>query len=258
MTRFRQLMTAIALSTYFMVVYGSCATITSLRSNVGSIVYEWERHIPLVPIFIIPYMSIDIFFFLAPFLCKTREGCSVLIRRIVAGITIAGLCYLIFPLKLAMERPLVEGWSKPIFNFLHGFDQPYNLLPSLHIILRTILTEHYVESSRGLWRISVHLWFFLIGASTLLIHQHHVIDVVAGFIVAVIICYRFPNQPRDRYVSHGRRLAYLYTLLAFTLAVLACLYLPVSAILWWPSISCGVVALSYGGYIGNLMYVPRG
>ena len=42
------------------------------------------------------------------------------------------------PLKMGVPRPQVTGWTGMLFNCLHGFDQPYNLVPSLHIALRTI------------------------------------------------------------------------------------------------------------------------
>src|SRR5207249_8670200 len=38
----------------FFLVYGACNWITSLRSDVGSCYFGWERLIPFVPSFIIP------------------------------------------------------------------------------------------------------------------------------------------------------------------------------------------------------------
>jgi transposase len=50
------------LSLIFMVVYGGCSWITAHRSDVGTWHYQWERFIPFVPLMIVPYMSIDLFF----------------------------------------------------------------------------------------------------------------------------------------------------------------------------------------------------
>ena len=47
-------------------------------------------------------------------------------------------------------------------------DQPYNLLPSLHIALRTILAETYARHTRGVLRHASNIWFVLIGLSALL------------------------------------------------------------------------------------------
>jgi len=40
---------------------------------------------------------------------------------------------------------------------LYGFDQPYNLAPSLHIALRSLLWGIYVRHTRGLLRIGVQV-----------------------------------------------------------------------------------------------------
>ena len=130
-----------ALSLLFMVVYGGCNWITAHRSDVGTWYYSWERFIPFVPLMIVPYMSIDLFFAAGPFLCQSREELRTLVRRITFAILAAGACFLLLPLKIAVSCPPVNGWTGALFNFLHGFDQPYNLVPSLHITLRTILAD---------------------------------------------------------------------------------------------------------------------
>ncbi|RXM40309.1 hypothetical protein BOQ62_06250 [Chryseobacterium sp. CH21] len=47
---------------------------------------------------------------------------------------IAGICFLLFPLKFSLPKPEVNssilGYS---FQFLKAFDSPFNQAPSLHI-----------------------------------------------------------------------------------------------------------------------------
>ena len=40
-------------------------------------------------------------------------------------------------------------------------------------------------------------WFTLIGVSTLLVYQHHVIDLLGGFLVAVVCCRLIPEKSAD-------------------------------------------------------------
>ena len=54
--------------------------------DVGTFYFEWERKIPFVPFFILPYLSIDLFFVVAPFLCRTDRELSMLAKRIAAAI----------------------------------------------------------------------------------------------------------------------------------------------------------------------------
>src|SRR5687767_3964897 len=125
--------TSALLSLLFLVVYGTCNYIASRRTDVGTLYFEWERYIPFVPLMIIPYMSIDLFFVAAPFLCRDERELETLRKRIVFVIAVAGACFLLFPFRFAFERPQASGWLGAIFNWFRTMDQPYNLLPSLHI-----------------------------------------------------------------------------------------------------------------------------
>src|SRR5262249_53861456 len=73
---------SIALSLLFVVVYGGCNWITAHRSDVGTWFYSWESFIPFVPLMIIPYMSINLFFLGGPFLCQSRNELRVFAKRI--------------------------------------------------------------------------------------------------------------------------------------------------------------------------------
>src|SRR5205814_7717779 len=191
MMRVRALGTSVGLSVLFLVVYGGCNWITAQRHDVGTLYFEWERFIPFVPLMIIPYLSIDLFFIAAPFLCRSERELATFSKRIIAAIVVAGICFLLFPLRFAFERPHASGWLGAAFDWFRGMDQPYNLLPSLHISLRTILAQLYARHTRGLWRGASNVWFFFVGLSTLLTYQHHFMDVVGGFAVGVYCIYFF-------------------------------------------------------------------
>ena len=92
--RVKALWASVGLSILFLIVYGGCNWITAHRANVGMFYFEWERRIPFVPFFILPYMSIDLFFVAAPFLCRTERELSILAKRIAATIIVAGIFFL--------------------------------------------------------------------------------------------------------------------------------------------------------------------
>jgi len=172
--------------------------------------FDWERHIPFVAITIVPYMSIDIFFVLAPFLCSTRDELRILCRRIGLSILIAGACFLSVPLEMGFPRPETSGWAGALFRLLHGFDQPYNLFPSLHIALGALLATFYVRHTRGWVRNGVRVWFGLIYVSTLLTFQHHTVDVVGGFILALGCHYLVRERVGVRVAIPTIRVGFLY------------------------------------------------
>jgi membrane-associated phospholipid phosphatase len=244
------------LSALFMAVYGAINWLTTQRADVGMLFFEWERAIPFVPWLIVPYMSIDLFFVVAPFLCKSEEELKVFARRVVFAVLVAGVVFLLFPLKFAFARPAAEGWIGFLFNALTSFDEPFNLLPSQHITLRTILAATYARHAKGVWKSLAHVWFSLIGISTVLVYQHHVLDVVGGFMVAGLAFYLFSHAPRRLPFVPNYRIGFYY-LGGFTVvATIVLVTGPWGAILIWPAVSLLIVAAGYFKF-GPAVYRKR-
>jgi len=242
-----QFAASIGLSALFLVVYGWCNWFTAQRANVPTLFFEWERAIPFVPLMIAPYMSIDLFFVAAPFLCRTNRELATFSKRIAAAILVGGVCFLLFPLQFAFERPHAAGWLGAVFDWFRGMDQPYNLLPSLHIALRTILADLYARHTRSLLRTASNIWFILIGLSAVLTYQHHVMDVVAGFALGAYCLYFFPGTAARLPVVPNQRVGFYYSAGAFVTAALMILFWPWGAFLIWPFVSLGLMAAAYFG-----------
>ena len=223
-------------------VYGACNRFTAARSDVGLWMWDWEKHIPFVREFIVPYWSLDLFFCGAFFLCRSRAELNLLTRRLVAVVLASGACFLLFPLQMGLPRPEPSGWTAPLFRALYAGDQPYNLAPSLHISLRAILWTCYGAHLTGALRRAIKFWFFLIGLSTLLVWQHHVIDVAAGFLMAWAVMAALPAPgPAAARGPRSARLAFRYGLGAVVCAGLALVWFGFA----WPAVSLGIVALAY-------------
>ena len=195
--------TAAALAIVFLTVYWGCAWITSRRGDVGTWYFEWERHIPFVPVMILPYMSIDALFVAAPFVCRDERERRVFATRIVLAVLVAGACFLLMPLRLAVDRPAVEGWLGAVFAGLGLVDRPFNLFPSLHIAFSVMLSEVYVRRSRGLVRVAWVTYFVIVGLSTLLTYQHHIIDMAGGAVLAGLLLYLVPEALGDASAGHS-------------------------------------------------------
>ena len=196
-SRSKALAVSTCLSILFLIVYGGCDWITAHRANVGEFFFDWERAIPFVPFFILPYMSIDLFFLVAPFLCRSNRELSIFAKRIATAILIAGMCFLIWPLRFAFPRPHADGALGALFDWFRGMDAPYNLFPSLHATLMLILADVYFRHTRGLPRFAIAAWFTLIALSPVLTYQHHLIDIFGGSVLAALCFLIF----RDRDLS---------------------------------------------------------
>ena len=192
---------------WFFLVYGFCNAFTSHRANVGSLYFAWERHIPFVPAMIVPYLSIDLFFagsfFSMPFAVRTagpRPGGS----RWPSRFRRRDFCC--FRCASGGRVPPWKGGLGTLFAPLNSLDQPYNLCPSLHISLRALLWDVYGRHTRPypvLRRLCAG-WFLLIGLSTLLVYQHHVIDLLGGYLVALLCRAAISEEGKPAWISAWR------------------------------------------------------
>jgi membrane-associated phospholipid phosphatase len=239
--------TALALSLLFVMVYGLASWLTSLRADAGTWAFNWERSLPFVSWLIVPYMSLDLFFVAAPFLCRERTELLVFRRRMAVTILFAGAMFLLVPLRFAFPRPVPTDWTAAIFRVLHGFDRPFNLFPSLHIAILLILAGTYHRHTRGSVRWLLDGWFALIAASTVLTYQHHVIDVVGGFALGVLTHFLIPERSTPRPVTKNARVGAWYAA-GTALLIAAGAYLrPWGLALIWPAASTAIVAAAYFG-----------
>src|SRR5213595_2695218 len=82
--------TSIYLSVLFVAIYATTSWLASLRTDVGTWYFGWEHYLPFVPWLIVPYMSIDLFYVTAPFICTTIPELQALRRRMTLAILVAG------------------------------------------------------------------------------------------------------------------------------------------------------------------------
>ena len=253
--RLRAAATSVWLSLLFLVVYGSTNWLTAQRpaSHVGTWYFPWElRVVPYVPLLIVPYMSIDLFFFMAAFLCRELRELRVFARRVTFSILVAGAFFLLLPLKLVWpERPRVEGWFGEFIelscNAPFLMEYPHNLFPTLHIALCLILADLYGRHTRGALRMALYFWFTLIGLSTVLTWQHHLIDVAGGLVLAAFAFYFFRESARRLPVAANVRIGGYYAVGAAAVLAAAPAVWPWGVFLVWPAAALAIVAAAYFG-----------
>jgi membrane-associated phospholipid phosphatase/protein-tyrosine phosphatase len=188
----KKVTSAIICSIFFSVVYNFMAWYTSSLTYVPSFVFSFEKYIPFLPWTVIPYLSSGIFFIAVFFFCKTEEQLSVLSKRILFIIAVAGICYFLYPLKFSLIKSgTSDTFFKWFFQFIEITDSPYNEAPSLHIAFAFVFWSVF-RVYKTKWRTVLAIWFVLLGLATLTTYQHHLLDVITGAILAQISFIVFP------------------------------------------------------------------
>lgn len=222
---------------------------------VGNIAMPWERHIPLWPWSIVPYWSIDLLYGVSLFLCRSRAELNTHALRLLLVTVLSCACFVLFPLRFGFVRPPLDGVFGQLFDWLMGFDKPFNQAPSLHISLLTVLWLRYWQHVPRGWHWLLHGWFALIGLSVLTTWQHHFWDIPTGFALAIVVCYLLPMPLNDSLQpascesassepERAAQLAARYGMAAIALALPAMLG-GAYCLLLWPALSCAAVAAGY-------------
>ncbi len=148
--------------------------------------YYWklpiDDKVPLVPVFIIPYIG---YFFLifgsVILLWETPQINPFLVSYIVSYI-LAGIFWYILPNGVA--RPKITG--KDIFSrltkFIYKYDDDTNGFPSAHVF-STLICCYFLSLFFPSLYILIWGLASLIIISTLLVKQHYVIDILGGIIL---------------------------------------------------------------------------
>lgn len=194
------------LAPFFFLTYGFANQYASGLSDVPSIVFAWEKHIPLWAWTIVPYWSIDLFYGLSLLLCWNKFELKQQALRLFLAQVISISCFLLFPLKFSFERPPLDGFFGLWFDVLMGFDKPFNQAPSLHIVLLIILWDFYRRHVQGTWKYLVDFWCVLIGISVLTTWQHHFIDLPTGILVGALCLWLFPISVKSPFRKDGLQL----------------------------------------------------
>ncbi|MEB0106462.1 phosphatase PAP2/dual specificity phosphatase family protein [Pseudomonas sp. MH9.3] len=240
------------LAPLFFSTYGFATWVTAQRSDVGTLVFGWETHMPFWAWTIVPYWSIDLLYGFSLLLPNTRHELKQHALRLLTAQAIAVSCFLIWPLRFTFERPALDGVFGWLFAVLAGFDKPFNQAPSLHIALLVILWLMFQRHTQGMWRWLVHGWFALIGISVLTTYQHHFIDLPTGALAGWLCVWLWPVEHpspllHSRLARDPKRwwLGMRYAVGALVLFSLALLLGGWWLWLAWPAVSLALVTLNY-------------
>ena len=166
--------------------------LNNTQRGIYDLTTDLDRALPLIKIFIIPYMSL--WFYLAfcyVYLCfKNRKVYYKIMLTLVLCYVVAFTTYYFFQTTVA--RPVVTGndlFSKMIL-FTYNSDEPFNCFPSIHVITAYLAIKG-INATNAIKRIKipVNILGFLIIISTEFVKQHVIMDIF----FAIFLCDLFFN-----------------------------------------------------------------
>jgi membrane-associated phospholipid phosphatase len=183
-----RILSAVMLIAFCLGTYGLCNAIAAARGVTRCLAMPWEFRIPRLTWFIVPYLSIDVMTGLSPLFAHRFDEWRTLLRRMAAAFGIACAVFLVLPCRCRYPRTIPDDWTAPLFQLLHFTDLPFNQAPSLHvaeaIIVAPVLLARIASlAARGLFI----AWLAVGSLGTVMVHQHHVIDIVTGALLGVAV-----------------------------------------------------------------------
>ncbi len=171
---------------WFGMIYGAADRLTVAREFRVRIHTDAELNLPFVPEAAAVYMSIYALFLMVPFILRTRQQILALTATLAAVTFCGGVCFLLLPAEAAFPSPHDLGRWPRLFQFADWLNLEYNMMPSLHVALNVVCVAVFSRRATRFGKTILWTWATAISISTLLTHQHHIVDVITGFVLGLV------------------------------------------------------------------------
>lgn len=175
----------------------------ALNRDTGNVLYmsmQIDEWIPFVPQFAVPYLSYFIYIASVALLLLVHKDRVAIERLALSVIGIFAVSYLLYAfMQTGMHRPDISGargWSIGLVSTIYGSDNPYNAFPSSHASVTTACCAALWHYKR--FRLLFFVWAALIIASTVLIKQHYLLDLLAGVALGLVSTLIAASMGRSR------------------------------------------------------------
>jgi membrane-associated phospholipid phosphatase len=192
---------SIPVGALFLFVYGAANRRADELQAAHDLYLSWEPRIPFVPWFIAFYFSLNFLMWIPLFIFRSAREYYRLAAAFILATLVAGAVFYLYPTRLGYTRIGDQTSLGPVFAFLYEWDRVNNCFPSLHVAFSGIIVLMIWPLLERTWKRAAALWLALIWVSTLLVHQHHLADIVGGAFLAfmsVRLVRRFDGFGREK------------------------------------------------------------
>lgn len=168
----------------FVVLFGGADQLSAHVPWRVAVDLPFEARIPFVPAMSFVYLSLDVLLLMAPFVLRSWKELLPLFAALLAETVVAAVVFVALPVAPNLPPiPQVDGLVGLAFAVADRLNLERNLLPSLHVAYAVTAALALTRRSGLAGRALLLGWAAAIAASTLLLRQHFVFDVVAGAVL---------------------------------------------------------------------------
>lgn len=185
LTRFEREIYLLLVSAFWIGVYFGVDSLPNFRTPAT---LDWDPvwNLPLVKAFCLPYVSLYI---MPVFLLFVPHEPRFFRRFAVAfllAILVSSVFFVLLPLELPRPQLTGDGLLERILRQIYEHDASGNFFPSQHVTVSYLLALGTGRLKKA-WRLPMLAWASLIAVSTFMVHQHYVVDAIAGLVLAIVV-----------------------------------------------------------------------
>jgi membrane-associated phospholipid phosphatase len=187
---------ALLIQLLWIVVYGGCSWLTAERSLRVSLATPWDSTIPFVPWAAFAYLSLGPMLWLSPFILRSAIELKRMAKALAWLIVISGIVFVLLPADAPVDSDRAADKSSILVNFADWINLDHNLCPSLHVGMAVLCASAYSRGGKPAQAVLFWSWAAVIAASTLLLRDHYIVDVLAGTLLGLVVADRILKAER--------------------------------------------------------------
>lgn len=169
-----------AVAASFALFYGGASALSGLVPWRVRVDLPFEHDLPFVPWSAVVYLSMDALLLLSAFVFKDSRQLAAFAALLIVETLVAAPVFVLLPVADVFAPRAASGVAGVFFQLADTMNLERNYLPSLHVAFSVTAAKAY--GGRWWW-----LWAVAIAASTVLMKEHYVVDVLAGAALALLV-----------------------------------------------------------------------
>src|SRR6185503_10821977 len=140
--------------------------------------------IPFVPEAAVLYLSVLPLIAMAPFVLRDLQSYTAMVWALTLETIVGFVGFMLLPVEPSEFDKTLSAPDSVAYTFANWLNLEGNYLPSLHVAFSVTALLAYWNRAHGFGKSVLSVWTCAIVVSTLLIHQHYVLDVLTGAVLA--------------------------------------------------------------------------